>query len=349
MKAFVIEAPGKIKMIETPKPLPGPYDVVSRVMYSGICGTDMGMLSGNISFVKDGRAKYPIRIGHEWSGIVDSVGLEVTKFKTGDRVVSDNWVSCGKCSYCNNGDIYNCPNGRSLGTIKTWDYGSFAEYILIPQRHMFLLDDSISLEQGALIEPATIGMAGVEAINTGKDDAVLVTGTGAVGLSAAALAKAAGAGKVFIAGRKHQKLETGLKNGADIAINMADDDLAKRIEDETEWKGVNKIIETTGSADVLDKAIDCAGNGCKIALVGFYEDKINTEFNLDRIVLNKLTITGVAGNPFVPQVMELMKNRAIDLTSLISRIYRLEDCIEAFTAANENSDARIKVLVRMTA
>ena len=348
MKAIIIEKPGDVRMVELPKPVPGPGDVVSRVVYSGICGTDLGILSGKVSFAKDGTAKYPVRIGHEWSGVVESVGAGVTRFKPGDRVVSDNGVSCGNCPNCLNGDIYKCPNSRSLGTINTWDYGSFAEYILIPERHMFHLNDKVSLEQGALIEPATIGFAGVKSSKIDQDDTVLVTGTGAIGLSAAALAKEAGAGKVILAGRKQNKLDIGLKLGADIAVSTAAGDMVSAILRETGGRGVDKIIEASGSADLLDKSLDCAGNKCCVTLLGFYEDTFGSDFNIDRIVLKNLIIQGATGYPSVPKVMELMAKGVIDLTPLVTHIYPIENGIEAFNAVNEKKENKIKILVKMS-
>jgi len=348
MKTLIINAPGDARLVERPKPEPGPRDVVSRVVYSGICGTDLGIYNGTVSFVKDGGVKFPVSVGHEWVGIVDSVGPEVTGFKPGDRVVSDNGVSCGACANCLTGDISNCLNGRSLGTINTWDYGSFAEYILIPEWNMYHLDDKISLKQGALIEPATIGMAGVCTAGVGEGDYVLITGTGAVGLSAAASAKAFGAKRVFIAGRKPFKLETGLKIGADAAINLTAEDMPAVIMKETNGKGVSRIVETSGSARVFDQALDCAGAGCSVALVGFYEDKFNEDFNLDRVVLKNIVIKGTTGMILTQRVMELMSNGLIDLTPLVTNIYPADKAVEVFATASQKSAENIKMLIQMT-
>jgi L-iditol 2-dehydrogenase len=243
------------------------------------------------------------------------------------------------------GDIYNCGNGKSLGTINTWPYGSFAEYILMPERHMFHLDDRISFEQAALIEPATIGYAGLNAAGIKKGDSVLVTGTGAVGLSAVSIAKSLGAGKVIIAGRKQNKLDIGLKLGADASVNTAEEDMLQAVMRETGGKRVDKIIEASGSADLLDKALDCAGFKCCVVLLGFYEGKISENFIIDRIVLNNLNIKGVTGLPCIPRIIELMSSGAVDLTPLVTHIVPLEKGVEAFS---EKSGDKIKILVRMT-
>ena len=348
MKAFIIEKPGVLRETDLPKPAPGPRDVVSRVVYSGVCGTDIGLLTGGVSFAKDGTAKYPISVGHEWSGVVESVGSKVTRFKPGDRVVSDNGVSCGECSVCLAGDIYRCPHGRSLGTVNAWHYGSFAEYILMPERHMFHLDGSVSFEQGALIEPATIAYAAAEALDIGKGDTVLVTGTGAVGMSAAALAKIFGADKVVIAGRSEKKLGIGLKIGADAAVNTSENKMPAAFFNASGEKKASKIIEASGSADALDRALDCAAFKCRVAMLGFYEGKINDSFVLDRIVLNNLTLTGITGAPRVPQVMSLMASGRLNLEPLVTHIFPAKKTAEAFAAAQNNFDGKIKILVKMT-
>ena len=348
MKVFVAEKPGTVRMIEEPKPVPGPGEVVSRVVYSGICGTDLGIVSGKVSFAVDGRAKYPVHIGHEWSGVVESVGAGVTRFAPGDRVVSDNGISCGKCQNCLSGDIYRCAYGRSLGTINTWDYGSFAEYILIPERHMFHLDERVSFEQAVLIEPGTIGLAGVRAIGVGEGDTVLVTGTGAVGLGAVALAKQSGAAKVIAAGRKPSKLDIAKKVGADFAVNMAAEDAARAVLGETGGLGVSKIIEASGSAEAFDKALDCAGAKCRVAMLGFYEGRMPPGFNLDRIVLNNLNIQGITGAPVVTEVMDMMAKGEIDLSPLVTHIFPSDRGIEAFAAAAENSGDKVKILIKFS-
>jgi len=345
MKALVIEAPGDLRLIETPKPVPGPRDVVSRVVYSGICGTDLGIFSGKLSFVKDGRVKFPLRIGHEWAGVVDSVGRDVAGFKPGDRVVSDSGVTCGVCPGCLEGGGFGCADSRALGTINAWDYGSFAEYILIPEWNMYRLDDAVSLEQGALIEPSTIALSGIDAIGAGGD-VVLITGTGAVGLCAAALSKALGAKKVVVAGRKQLKLDIALKVGADAAINLTHERLADAVMRESDGRGAVKIIETTGSSDIFAQAVDCASPCGAVALLGFYDIKAIASNFLDNIVLKSLIIKGANGARASRRVMALMAGGAMDVSPLITGIYPLDSAVDVFESAGEKSAANVKMLIK---
>ena len=348
MKAIVIHKPGDVRIVEYDKPVPGPRDVVSRVVCSGICGTDLGIYSGKISFAKDGRVRYPARIGHEWSGVVDKVGSDVKGFKPGDRVVSDTSVSCGKCENCISGNFQKCVYGKPLGTVNAYEYGSFAEYIMIPDRHMHRLDDRISYEQGALIEPATIALSGIQSAGVNTGDTVLVTGTGAIGLAAVALAKTHGAKKVFIAGRRNNKLEIGLHLGADASINTIELNLADAVTKETNGECVDIIIETTGSCDIFDKSIDCLRTGGVVLLLGFYEDKFVPDFDLDRIVMRAINVKGPATPTSVRSVMDMMAKGKIDLSRLVTHIFPLEKGVEAFNNAYDKSGEKIKILIRMT-
>lgn len=109
MKAIIVNEPCDIRMVDVKKPQTGSNDVLIKVAYSGICGTDLAILGGDMSFVRDGLIKYPVRIGHEWSGIVEEFGEDVKGFKKGDRVVADNAVSCGQCGQCENGSYSSKP------------------------------------------------------------------------------------------------------------------------------------------------------------------------------------------------------------------------------------------------
>ena len=113
MKALVVESPRHAVFKDIPTPVPQGHEVLAKVVRAGICGTDNAIYTGDCSFVRDGLIKYPVRFGHEWSGVVEAVGSEVTDFKKGDRIVSDNGVSCGKCPACLEKRYGDCPHNRA--------------------------------------------------------------------------------------------------------------------------------------------------------------------------------------------------------------------------------------------
>ena len=127
MKALIALEPNNTQYVEVEKPKAEKDMVVVKVSKAGICATDFSIYTGECSFVKDGSIKYPVRFGHEWVGIVESVGSDVKNLKPGDTVVSDSGITCGVCDACKKGDYVNCPEIKSLGTVNTWD-GCFAEY-----------------------------------------------------------------------------------------------------------------------------------------------------------------------------------------------------------------------------
>ena len=348
MKALIVAAPGDIRMIETEKPNVGAKDVLAKVMYAGICGTDLAILSGDMSFVRDGLIKYPIRIGHEWSGIVEEVGEEVIGFKPGDRVVSDSGVTCGKCEHCLSSNFKLCENIRSVGTINCWD-GSFSEYMIMPYWHMHKLPNNISMEEAALIEPTSIALSGVKQSNISSESRVLVVGTGPIGIAAVSLAKNAGAAKVLLSGRKKFKLDVGKTVGADAVVNVTKEDLRDFIMKNTEDKGVDVIIETSGNIEILNQCLDVAKPKALIALIGFYEKNLN-DFNIDKFVVNRLQMKGILAElGLVQEVIGMMASESLNLKSLITHKLKFNEAIEAMRTANEKNDTKIKMLVEIGA
>ncbi|MHB8277236.1 MAG: zinc-dependent alcohol dehydrogenase [Candidatus Humimicrobiaceae bacterium] len=346
MKALVITAPGEIQIIETDKPKAGPKDVVVKVVYSGICGTDISILKGELSFIRDGLIKYPVRIGHEWSGIVSEVGDEVKDFKPGDRVVGDAGVSCGKCEHCLNGRYELCEYVKSVGTINTWD-GSFAEYILMPFWHLHKLPDNISLEEASLIEPCTIALHGLKESNINRTSNVLVVGTGAIGLAAVSMVKIMGAARVLLSGRKPFKLDTGKAMGADDVVNVTNEELKDFIMRHTNGKGINIIIETSGNIETINNCMEIIAPNGIFCLIGFYEAYLNN-FNIDKLVVTGIQVKGIAGSVgLIPEIISMMASGKLNVKPMITHRFKFSQAVEAIKTAREKNDAKIKMLIEM--
>ena len=333
MWAARLYAPLDLRMERIPVPEPGPDDLVCRVVRAGICGTDGAIYSGEFSFVKSGDVHFPLTQGHEWSGIVARVGGNVRRFKAGDRVVSDTNVTCGKCPACLNGRIVECPELRPLGTIHAWD-GAFAEYIRMPERHVFHLPDEISFDDGALVEPATIAFSAVRAARVEPGDTVLVCGTGAIGIFAAGIARIAGASRVTLLGRSAFKLD--VARSAECATEYV-----------TEFPSgpVDKVIECTGSAEVLQRGIALTRNGGTVATVAFYERRIPA-FDIDRMVFGNVTLTGVANNAGTYEpVLRLFQAGMLRGGALISKRFPFREIHAAYDDLAHNKKERVKVML----
>ncbi len=344
MKAVRIYGPNDARLVDVPTPEPGPGEALCKVVRSGICGTDYSIYTGEFSFVKSGAVKFPMTPGHEWSGVVEEVGSGVENLKPGDRVVGDTMVSCGTCYDCLMGQYGHCWKLRCVGTINTWD-GAYAEYILMPARHLFHLPDNVSFDQGAMIEPAATALYAVTLAGVKAGDTVLVQGSGPIGIMAARLSKLAGAAKVIITGRKEFKLRVALNLGIDAAINVTEVPLDQAIRAHAGDWGVDRVIEASGSTELFRESLNLIKPGGTIAVVAFYEQMVDG-FDIDRFVFGDVTIRGVAGSlgMYMP-ILKLMSSGMLDFGSLITGRYRLDEAPRALQHMKEKSETRIKLMI----
>jgi len=333
-----------MRLVDVPVPEVGPREVLCKVVRAGVCGTDYAIYTGAFSFVKNGAIKFPMTPGHEWSGIVEKIGSEVTNFKVGDRVVSDTGVACGECYDCLVGTGYRCKHGRAVGTIKCWD-GAYGEYILMPQRHLFHLPDNVSFDQGAFLEPSGIALGSVRSADVQAGDTVLVHGTGPIGILAATLARICGASKVAITGRKGFKLDIARKMGVDATINTTKEPLREAARNLVGPDGFDRIIEASGSIELFRQSFDLVKAGGTISVVAFYE-KLMDQFDIDKLVFGIVTVRGSAGLSSVNRpVLNLMAEGRLDPTPLITSRRPLFEAAKAMTDMRDHNDTRVKILM----
>lgn len=346
MKAARIFGPTDIRIVDVPVPELGAHDVLCRVVRAGVCGTDYSIYTGELSFVKTGLVKYPLIPGHEWSGIVEKTGTEVENFRPGDRVVGDTFVACGNCFYCATGNVYRCKKLRSVGTINAWD-GAYAEYIMMPERHLFHLPDNVSFDNGAQVEPAATALYAVTLAGVKIADTVLVLGSGPIGIIAAKMAKLSGAGKVIIAARKDFKLKAALALGADAAINTTRENLAEKAREYAGEYGIDRIIEASGSTGLFKEALHIIKPGGVIACVAFYDRPVDG-IDLDRFIINDATIRAVAGSQgMYPLVLKLMDLGQADFSSLITERHALAEAPQIMRDMKQRSETKIKIMLEM--
>lgn len=345
MKRITVFAPGDIRYEEQSKPSPKPDQVLIKTKYCGVCGTDLAILNGEMKLIKDGIIRYPKRIGHEWSGIVEAFGEEVTDFKPGDRVISENTVSCGVCTNCRAGKSTLCLNGQSLGTVGDWD-GAFTEYMIMPARDLFHLPDEIALDDASLIEPCKIAYCGLKRCDIDKNTVLLITGTGAIALIAVSIAKIMGTKQVFLTGRTDSKLEVGKQMGADAVINIKKENLREAVMSHTGGKGVSAVLEVSGAIEYISQSLsllDMSGDRL-ITLIGFYEKELN-HFNIDTLVMGGIQLRGIIGySEAIPEIIVMMKSGKLNVKPLITHRFTFEKAIDEMLNAGEKKD-KIKMLV----
>ena len=347
MKAVVFAKTDDLQVIEIEKPIPQPDQVLIKVAYCGICATDYDNFRGFTSFAKNGGLRYPLRFGHEWSGVVCEVGSAVTELKVGDKVVGDGKVTCNECENCKNGKWYDCTNIRSVGTVHDHWPGAMAEYLLMPARNVFKIGDHVSLKAAAMCEPVNIAMNGFRECSI-EGKTVLVIGSGPIAMGGIAAAKVLGAKKIICAGRKAFKLQKALEMGATDIIDLTKGTLYEQIRPLNDGNLVDFALETTGCTDFVENIMDIVASMGTMSMVGFYERPLNN-FDLDKIIFGKITLRGASGaRQIAPFVAELISEGKIDLMPLMTHkldFYKDAERMMDFYASVPAE--RLKVLVEI--
>lgn len=191
MRAVVVTGPEQVELAEVPEPVPGPGEVVVEVARVGLCGTDAEIVSGEMSYLRSGHTRYPVRIGHEWCGTVVGLGAGTDRRWDGRRVTGDTMLGCGTCRRCRRGHQHVCENRQEVG-IRGDRPGALAERIAVPASSLHALPDAVDDVLGALVEPGANAWRAARATATGPGDRALVVGPGTIGLLVAAFLAADG-------------------------------------------------------------------------------------------------------------------------------------------------------------
>lgn len=344
MKVFQAIAPNEGVFTEKQVPVPEKDQILVKVSYCGVCGTDYDLFSGESSFVKNKQATFPIRLGHEWSGIVAQVGPDVKRIKVGDRVVGDNYVSCGKCPSCQKGDYNNCTGRNHVGTIDPCWPGAYAEYYVAPERHVYRLADHVSLKSAALCEPLSVAYGGTKKMDITEDTVVAVIGTGPIALSAAALALNRG-GRVYVVGRNEWKLKIAQKLGIHGTIDCTKGDVAQMLAQMTGGRLADCILECSGNPGMLNEVIHIAAPKAKAALIGFYNEQPK-EVDFSTMVAKEMTMVGIMGEyGNLEAVSKILAQDDLKLDEIITGVVPFEQCGAALSP--ENPRKVIKTIVEI--
>ncbi len=333
----------KIEVHEKPKPTASDGDVVVKVEYCGICGSDVhGYLNGVM--VPLGTV-----MGHECSGVVAEVGKDVRDFRPGDRVIAKPIAQCGVCVPCKRGAYSLCVSAfdRAIGITTTND-GAFAEYVKIeyPRVMLFRLPDDVSFEQGALVEPLSTSLHGVRLSRVKPGDSVVVIGAGMIGLGTIQLLKLAGAGRIIALEISEAKAGLALKAGADIVLDplKEGDGLQAHILDLTDGVGAEVVYECSGVPFGFQNAMYFAKSGGQVMVVGIVDREV--AFTPFRMVLAEIEMKAVLGyyDEF-DYVIRFLSQGRLNTDILISGIVSLSDIEKGFDRLLSSRDD-VKILVR---
>lgn len=259
MKAGVVHAKNDIRFEEIKTPESGKGQVKIRVKYTGICGSDVPRVNGDACHF------FPNVLGHEFSGTVAETGEGVTSLKPGDRVAGVPLVPCMKCEDCLRGDYSLCKHYSFIGSR---EFGSFAEYVVVPEKNAVPFGDDVSFEQGAFFEPATVALHGLSRLDYQGGRTVAILGGGTIGLFTMQWAKIFGASKVVVFDITPERLDLAMRLGADAVVNTKEADYLKKAKELTGGKGYDYVYETAGNTVTIKMAFQLAANKAGVCMIG---------------------------------------------------------------------------------
>ncbi len=345
MKAAVLKNDMHLVFEEVPTPKPAEQQVLIRVNWSGICGTDLHIYLGEF---KD-RVVYPRILGHEFCGVVQSVGADVTSVQPGDRVTVDPIIWCHQCPACLNGQNNVCRHLKLLGV--EYD-GGFAEYAVAGADKVFKVPDSVSMRDAALIELYSLGVHSARKAMIEPGDRVAILGAGRLGLAVLEVIKQTAAAWVCAVDVIDNRLDIARQLGADLTVNARVDDPVAKILSITNGVGVDRVIECVGTfveipgqEGPVQQAAKIARSGGRIVVMGLGPQL--TPVFWKECVLKELEIVGsrvTLGD--YPRALRLMALGKFQPDLFISEVFALQDLDQAFQLLEEKPDRYLKVLIK---
>lgn len=340
MKALQVEAKEKLELREVAKPVAGPGEVIVRVAFCGICGSDMPR------FFDGAVHATPQILGHEFSGDVVEAGPGVDDACLGSRVVVVPFSPCGSCSPCRSGHPQLCDH---YGFIGSHEPGAMAEYVVVPEGNLIPVPEKVSMRDAALVEPFTVALHSVERLPPLAGETALVLGAGPIGLMVVAALRARGVGRIVVSDLSERRLDFALAHGADVALNPSTDDLVSYFADKS---APALVYETAGHPVTQVQAITLAAKAGRVVYVGTsHRDVTFKPAEFEQIFRKELLITGNMmsyGAPFPGAAwgtaLDWMDRGIIDLGSMVTGIYRLEDGAQAFYDLRNQELGNIKVV-----
>jgi 2-desacetyl-2-hydroxyethyl bacteriochlorophyllide A dehydrogenase len=336
MKIVNIPEPGKAEVIEMEKPVPKPGEALIRLLYGGVCGSDLATYRGSFIYTT-----YPRIPGHEFSAEVVEVGPNDCGIKPGMIVTANPYYNCGECYSCKRGFVNCCTSNKTLGA--QWD-GIFRQYFTVPVERIYD-GKGLDAQRLALVEPFCISYHAVKRANVKPGDKVLVVGAGPIGIFAMLAAKKFGA-EVYISDVSKMRLEKAMAFGAKDVIHVQTEDFNARVQELTHGDGFDVCIECVGFPETFQNCIDAAAFRGRVVLVGIR--KKNLDFQFSRIQTKELDIFG-SRNALKEDFLELIDyllSDAVDVQSMITSVYALEDAGQAFADLADHGDTMMKAMIR---
>ncbi len=343
MKTAVMTGIGKMAFVERDIPVPKSNEVLVKLEYVGICGSDMHYYeTGAIgNFV----VKPPFVLGHEPGGTVIEVGSDVKHLKVGDRVALEPGKTCGHCEFCRQGKYNLCPDVIFFATPPV--DGVFQEYVAHEADLCFKLPENVSTLEGALIEPLAVGFHAANQGGAHIGQTAVVMGAGCIGLVSMMALKAEGVSRVYVADIMEKRLQKALELGADGVIHAGEENTAEAVMRLTEGAGCDLVIETAGTEITTRQAIEAAKKGGTIVLVGYSktgEMTLPMSMALDKELTFK---TIFRYRHIYPMAIDAVSSGKVNLKGIVTDIFDFDDIQNAMDRSIQDKADIVKAVVKM--
>ena len=338
MKAIRIIEPGKAEIFQAPMPERKEGEALLKILYGGICGSDLGSYRGTFAYFD-----YPRIPGHEFSAEIVEIPENNKGLKVGDIVTANPYFNCGHCYSCERGYVNCCTDNQTMGVQRD---GSFCEYVAMPIDRI-IPGMGLDAKQLALIEPFSIAYHALSRAKIEPTDKILVVGSGPIGLFALISAKLRGA-TVYVSDMLEGRLKTALQYGADGVIDVSKQDLMKETENITGGKGFDVCVEACGQSVTFLNCIDAAAFAGNIILIG--NGKKETTFLHSVLLKKELNVFG-SRNAYTKDfkaLIQLVAQGRVDVMKMVSAIYPMDKADDAFKALASNDGSLKKVLIEIS-
>ncbi len=336
MKAARVHELGKIVIEDVPIPQVNEKEILIAVHRAGICGTDVGVVDGHVS------AKYPVTLGHEFSGTIAKLGNpSLTALKEGDPVFSGGGWGCGECELCHQGLGLYCKSRFSLG--RNVD-GCMAEFVKVDCRVVQKLPENVSFDEAQNTVNIACALRAVKKIDLQKVKTAAVFGPGNAGLIILQLLKVRGVDKVVMAGTRDFRLEMAKSFGSDVVVNVKREDPVKAI---LKWfpDGVDAVFESSGRVDALQSAFSVVKSNGSIVVFGIISEKIK-EFDPSVFYYKEPVVYGSKGaSGAYGETIALLEQKKLKISPMITHRFPLEDTAKAFKVFEDKVSDALRIVI----
>ncbi len=339
----ILVVPGTMEIKSAEVPVPKDDEVLLKVEYVGLCGSDVhGFESG--PFIPPSDPNQEIGLGHECAGVVVGIGSKVKKFKVGDRVCIEPGVPCKECRFCLEGKYNICPDVDFMATQPNYR-GALTNYLCHPESFTYKLPDNMDTMEGALVEPAAVGMHAAKMADVKPGKSIVILGAGCIGLMTLQACKAMGATDIVVIDVIDKRLDLAKELGAMEVINAKEEDTVSRCKELLGELGADIVFESAGTAITAKQTTQLVVRGGKIMIVGTIAGETPIEF----LKINREVSIQTAfryANDYQNTIQAISKG-GFDVKSMVTHVYDYKDVQQAFEESLSNKEDIIKAVIKI--